>query len=408
MAESSPTQRPPSEPDLLTDDPFFKLTDDSNWNACIGKQGTEENYLDGYIEASMELVNAVIEKKMFEKRDTVVLPILYNARHAVELALKFTIDRLVEGGILLSAPTRHHNIQSYWRLLNDAIVGDEEFRGCVRALEPFIASLTRIDGDGQELRYHLNRDEGKSLSTYSLANLEVIRDSLGALSKIISALKYRTIDFLDERRTGAFTTRCSRRDLIAIAKLLPPIDKWREAIFDEKKEIVKSRFDLSNKQFSNALDVIKQNREMKALIGAESDLLHLSDDKIAWVIEQWRKVRPPREGDALHAFDYFGDRIFEEMKEHSHAQAEVIAALQKHLTKDEVAELETIFYLGRDGWFPEGYDKYVTGVKRKQAVEKDSREQIAHLMEKTNFLTAVTKALSRLGRVSLSSKLAVM
>jgi hypothetical protein len=78
--------------DPLADDPFFRLPADSAWNVCIGKQGNEENYLDGYIEAAIELATAIIEKKMFAKRDTVVLPIMYNARHAVELALKFTIS----------------------------------------------------------------------------------------------------------------------------------------------------------------------------------------------------------------------------------------------------------------------------------------------------------------------------
>jgi len=43
--------------DQLENDPFFRLPAASDWNACIGKQGTEENYLDGYIEAAMELVN---------------------------------------------------------------------------------------------------------------------------------------------------------------------------------------------------------------------------------------------------------------------------------------------------------------------------------------------------------------
>jgi len=69
------------------------------WNACIGKQGHEENYLDGYIEAAIELAGAVLDKNMFEKRDTLVLPILYNARHALELALKFATQMSAgEGG----------------------------------------------------------------------------------------------------------------------------------------------------------------------------------------------------------------------------------------------------------------------------------------------------------------------
>jgi hypothetical protein len=114
--------------DPLADDPFFRLPDDSRWNACIGKQGSEENYLDGYIEAATELVSTVIEKEMFEKRDTVVLPILYNARHAVELALKFTVDRLAAAGVLSNATRRNHDIRAYLQLMSDGDLGDEELR----------------------------------------------------------------------------------------------------------------------------------------------------------------------------------------------------------------------------------------------------------------------------------------
>jgi hypothetical protein len=51
------------EQDQLTDDPFFRPGADTGWNACIGKQGTEENYLDGYIEVAVELVETIIEKR---------------------------------------------------------------------------------------------------------------------------------------------------------------------------------------------------------------------------------------------------------------------------------------------------------------------------------------------------------
>ena len=72
----------------LSDDPFFRLTGDTEWNACIGPQGHEENYVDGYMEAALYLSRAVLEKQLHISRDTLVLPILYNARHAIELALK--------------------------------------------------------------------------------------------------------------------------------------------------------------------------------------------------------------------------------------------------------------------------------------------------------------------------------
>src|SRR6266536_1077982 len=100
MAQLDPNQAQVPEADPYADDPFFMRVFDTDWNACIGKQGDEENYLDGYIEAAMELAGAVIDKKLFGKRDTLVLPILYNARHAVELALKFTTDRLAKDGLM--------------------------------------------------------------------------------------------------------------------------------------------------------------------------------------------------------------------------------------------------------------------------------------------------------------------
>ena len=105
MDDSDSAPPSPADDDPTADDPFFRLLEDSDWNACIGRQGDEENYIEGYMDAAGELAEAVIEKKMYEKRDTLVLPILYNARHAVELALKFVIDRLFADAILNSSAT---------------------------------------------------------------------------------------------------------------------------------------------------------------------------------------------------------------------------------------------------------------------------------------------------------------
>jgi hypothetical protein len=268
MADTTVASTPATDPD--GDDPFFRRSAVSTWNACIGRQGTEENYLDGYIEAAMELAGAVIDKKMYGKQDTLVLPILYNARHTVELALKFAADRLVEAGVIRPAGRRDHNIKAYWERLLAASLGDERLGQIVRALKPFIDSLSRIDNDGQELRYHLNRSEDPSLSNYSLANLEVIRGSLLELSEILSTLRCRTLSFIAEHETGTFTDRCSRRDLLTIAQLVPRRDSWGTPLFDQQKELIKARFNLSNRQFCEALNVIQNNASFELWVG-ESD-----------------------------------------------------------------------------------------------------------------------------------------
>ena len=337
--------------------------------------------------------------------DTLVLPILYNARHAVELILKFVADRLFAAGKLKQHPSANHDILSLWKLLNTADISDEEIRTQLRDLEPFVQSLSRIDDDGQELRYHRNKGQVASLATYSLVNLEVIRASLDRLSNIIDKLRYRTLDFLDELAGNACTLHLSRCDLMIIAKTLPPLSSWKEEIFGEKKETIKERFGLSNTQFSKALDAIKANREMKAVLGGETSLHYLTDEIVISVMTQWRKIHPRKEPNALPSAVTLDGAMFEEMAEKVRLEDEVASAVKARLTDRQLAELETIYYLGRDRLLPERYDEQVARTLKQHVLENDPGEQIRHLFHKPNLIDVLLHAVPRLGRASLAAKL---
>ncbi len=397
-----------TEPDPYADDPFFRRVFDGDWNACIGRQGDEENYLDGCIEAAIELVDAVIDKKLFGKRDTLVLPILYNARHAIELALKFATDRLYEANLLKSnGIKRDHDIRAYWERLHEADVGDEKLRMVIAGLKPFIESVSRIDADGQELRYHRNRDNDPSLSEYSTANLKLIQHSLRELEKLLGDLKYRSVDFVDEWKSGACTACCSRRDLFEIARMMPARKDWATQAFDDQKEKVKARFQLSNRQFSNALHTIQGNREMAAIVGIENDLIYLTDDDVMWVAEQWRRVHPVRdenENDGM-GLDYFDASRFEGMQERLALYAQVIEAIKGRLSADALADLEAIFYIERDRIFTEYYPQRVDQARKEHAVANDPEQEIRHLVEKTNLLQCLQRGAAKLGRPMLSERL---
>lgn len=407
VARNKPDDGDVEEPDPYATDPFFKRLFDGQWNALIGRQGHEENYIDGYIEAAIELADAIIEKQMYDKRDTLVLPILYNARHAIELALKFATEHLIEGGAVTDDGRKlSHNIRAYWDHLHNSAIADEKLSKTVAALKPYVESLSRIDSDGQELRYHRNRDDDPSLANYGTANLQLIRASLRALEKLLSALKYRTVDFIRERATGAITNRCSRTDLLEIARLLPRREAWNTGAFDEQKAAIKERYGLSSKQFSIALDRIQQNREMGSVLGIESNLLHLTDDDAVWVVEQWRRLHPPRdqdEGDV--GLDYFDPKRVEGMKERAAAYQEVQKSIEVRLSPEALAELETMFYLQRDGISSEYHEREVTRTLAEHAAAKNPQQEISHLMEKTNFRACLEGAARKLGRLSLAERL---
>lgn len=371
----------------------------------MGPQGSEENYVDGYIEAAIELAAAVIDNKMFAKRDTLAMPILYNARHGVELALKYAINQLHGMGVLKATHPPDHDVLSHWTMLAASALGDRALREHIAALKSYVTSLSLIDDDGQALRYATRRDGRASLPDRPLANIAMICDSLAALQKTVTGLKDRIHDLAQERNTGSFTAECSRSDLLEIAGMLPPKRAWTEAIFGEAKAAVRARFNLSSRKFSHAVDVIKGCREMKLLIGLETDLLHLSDQHARLVVEQWcrRHPQPPQPNDL--GVVRFADIDWEKMQEQDRIATEVNAAIVAALTPEEIADLETIFYIGRDNPFGEHYQRLFESTRQKHRVANNLTEEVNHLMEKTNFRKALAAGVGKLGRPGLADEL---
>lgn len=387
-------------------DPFFSLPKNPKWNACIGRQGDEENYADGYIEAAIELATAVLEKGMYEKRDTLVLPILYNGRHAIELTLKLVIGELVWAGILSDGHTKNHDIASHLAFLEANAIPDELFRECLSALRPFVDSLAQIDNDGQELRFHENRDGQRSMEGKALANLAVIRMSLGKLQETLRNLKHRSYSLCNEWRTGTRTTHCSRRDLIAVAGMLPKRENWASAEFDGCKRVIKERFALSNKQFCLALNKIQETRGLSGLLGIETDLFYLSDSKAEWLLAQWDKLHPPRTKADDLGIDYF-QRDWDAIRERLGEEAKVYEAIKLELTTNEFADAETVFYLERDGIFPEFYQIQLERKKAEFGARNDFHQEVHDLMSKTNFRRHFVAGLRSLGRLELADKLTI-
>lgn len=383
-------------------DPFFHLPASNDWNACIGRQGDEENYADGYIEAAIELAMALIEKAMYEKRDTLVLPILYNARHAIELTLKLIIGQLVEGGILQAGHPKNHDISSHFDFLEGHAIPDELFRDRLLALSPYVVSLSQIDGDGQELRFHQNRAGQRSMEGKALANIVVISESLSSLQRILQDLKHRSYSLRDEWRTSTRTSHCSRRDLVAIAEMLPERKEWASRELDECKKVIKTRFGLGSRQLSAALNKIQATRGLSYLIGIESDLVHLSDQKAKFLLSEWDKLHPPRESGNDRGMDYFLDRDWTKINDRLTLESEVRANIIRGLGEDELADAETIYYLARDGVFPELYEDSLIRKKAEFRARNDLQQEVYDLMSKTNFRRHFIEGLRILGRLRLS------
>ena len=385
-------------------DPFFETIRDGEWNACIGSQGSEVNYIDGYIEAAIELASAVIDKRLYSSRDTLAMPILYNGRHALELSLKFAINRLHRMGTLANVHKADHDILSHWKHLRDASVGDEIIRTLVGELEPFVMSLANIDDDGQELRYAQTQTGKKSLAGVAVVNLPHIRTSLKTMSRILTSLKDRVMDMEEERSTGSHTRECSRQDLHEIAEMLGNYASWADDSFGEKKAAVCARFGLGSRKFSQAVDKIKGSRELGALVGLEQTLHHLSDEKAVTVLDLWAKANLENQPEPDDLGTDFWNRDFARIDDFMKVRRELNGAVCSLITPDELADLETLFYVGRG---PEQGEHYEWVLQYRKDVDQSSDFEINvdQILSKTNLLENVVIGARLLGRPSLALKL---
>lgn len=388
-------------------DPFFQIINDGHWNACVGVQGSEINYVEGYLDAARLLADMLVEQEMLGKRDTLVMPILYNARHGLELALKYAVHELQSMELVQRPEGRvHHHILRYWGHISDANVPDRVVREIVAELEAYAASLSRIDEDGQELRYFNTTDNRRSLANQSVVHLLLIRESVTRLSTMLGELTERLAVMREQHPTGTRTTRCSRLDLEEIVGMVGPHATWIQDDFLERKAEIMARFALTKKAFSNAIDAIRGSRELAAQIGIETELLHLSDDKTVWLVQQWLEVYPTQpEGDnsVLVRPRKIG---LEEIERHAAAVRRLAQAVSAEMTVEEFAEAETIFYIGRNRDYGEYHNAFLEDLIRQYSLEKDRRlEKIDHVVSKINFLDGLLSGLRRVGRPSLSARL---
>ena len=335
-------------------DPFFETIHDNEWNAVSAYRATSR-ITSRAISKPRSSWPRRLDKKMVASRDTLAMPILYNGRHALELSLKFAINRLHKIGVIANKHVANHDILSHWELLRDARIGNSALRQLVLDLQPYVVSLANIDDDGQELRYATTRDGKKSLDNLAVVNLVHIRKSLEAMSGILTRLRYRVIDLEGERLTGSHTKGCSREDLLAIAAILGDHSTWTDDSFNNKKAVVRERFQLSSNKLSDAINQIKGSRALATLVGIETPLTYLTDKKAVFALEQWVKANPERayNPDDLGT-DYF-NRNFDLLEADRRVTRELIDVIIANLTEEEISDLEVLFYIGRGGEFGEHY-----------------------------------------------------
>lgn len=152
---------------------------------------------DGYFHAAEALVDAAFADPV--QRNALVYPILFNYRHATELAMKWIIARYGRF-VPVDEDTQHHDLLKLWRVCRAIIIdggsGDDDALGVIDSV---VKDFHDLDSTAAGFRYAVNKDGSVLKLRDGIFDLANIRDVMKSVSHFFDGVD----GFLDAGASAA-------------------------------------------------------------------------------------------------------------------------------------------------------------------------------------------------------------
>ena len=268
----------------------FEFHEEDAIIACVGENGgtTDEDIRNGF-KRTVELLTESLKDGQ-EVEDLLVYPIVYNARHSIELSLKIVIKMLweIEGkkGIKYSdeiiaerkKKIHTHNIEELYKMACENKNIDRRVPAYFENIEDMI-QFYYFDEEGDAFKYELNKDDQPHMikNQISHISIELLETEFKAVMEKFDDLIYFLGSCVDEYSLGTFTKSLSRTDIGEISKKLPVYEEWSTEKFKEVKDQIKQEYQLGSKELTDAL---KKHRLFSSNIGCERMFGTITEDEL--------------------------------------------------------------------------------------------------------------------------------
>lgn len=397
---------------------IFESTHNGRFNACVGNNSLHDlkTYADGYIEASVMLLDTVLDKCLIGQMDTLVHPILYSARHAIELTIKCVLFELNKCD--LKTDTKKitgHSLSKLWSHFDVVSKNDSRLRELYQTIDPILKVLDAADPDAQDFRYPVgNAKEGaapvQTLQGIAIVDLLTVRDMIQELKERLENLYLLAERVSNERQLKSFTKELNRDELMQLA-----IDCGADSslYFCETQTNWHRSHGLSKNAFRRAKDFIKNHREFAGYMGNETQLIFIDPKLLDAIVEfklqdvgrmlterEERREKQPA-GSSLY---FFNVSIFADEAKNEPVEFKAYSVLKDQLTPEVVAELETLYYLAYLSDYSEKYRLNFDGnlkalnLRDEAARSKACMSSFLDVFAKTNLINNLIKSLALVGQ----------
>lgn len=282
---------------------FCNEQEHSRLNACVGDNGSRGmfSHIEGYQSATLVMLESILsqyvpntdcnipEQALRWNNDTSVYPILFTARHFIEIYIKQKINAincLKVQEVVSGKPVGEHNIKSLWDNFIKIVeqTKDSRLTIYIEKIAPYIQDFNRIDPNGETFRYPYSLEGEMYLKGIGVIGLFNFYNKFTELSKICEALTYEMDSLVGEYRVKTFTKSLSRKDIEGIAQELPIFEEWANPSFSHIKEALKAKLAIGSKELTEAINIIKKHMEFKRYIYPKIYELQIDKDKLTVIL----------------------------------------------------------------------------------------------------------------------------
>ena len=174
-----------------------------------------------------------------------------------------------------------HSIECLYKLACDKKNIDRRIPAYFENIEDMIY-FYYFDEEGDAFKYELNKEDEPHMikNKISHVSIELLETEFKEVMKKFDDLIYFLDNCIFEYSLGTFTKSLSRADIWDISKRLPVYEEWRTEKFKEVKDEIKQEYHLGSKEFSDAVNLIKENREFSVNIGCEKVFGSITENEL--------------------------------------------------------------------------------------------------------------------------------